>query len=86
MKRPTDKRAERFAAADRKIHSRAWTEAVRVLARDPGARVPCPACGEGRVTADWLAFASGSGGEWVAQCVDCGAWHSEARAKRDRRC
>lgn len=84
MKRPVDKRRDRFEAADRKIRSRAWTEAVRVLARDPGARVACPNCSAGSVTADWLAFASGRGGEWVAQCVECGAWHSEARVARDR--
>lgn len=84
MKHPVDKHRDRFDAADRKIRARAWTDAVRVLARDPGARVPCPHCPDGVLTADWLAFKSRAGGEWVVQCVGCGAWHTEARADRDR--
>jgi hypothetical protein len=46
--------------------------------------VPCPACADGVVSADWLAFKTRSGGEWVAQCVSCGAWYTEVRAHRDR--
>ncbi|MDP8968682.1 MAG: hypothetical protein M3N04_08780, partial [Actinomycetota bacterium] len=76
MKRPRDKRRERLDAADGRIRSRAWSDAVRMLARDPGARVTCPSCADGVVTADWLAFKSRAGGEWVAQCVSCGAWYT----------
>ncbi len=84
LKRPKDKRRDRLDAADRRIRPRTWSEAVRELARDPGARVPCPSCASGVVTADWLAFKSRAGGEWVAQCVSCGAWYTEVRAERDR--
>ncbi len=83
MKRPgDDKRRQRFDAADRRIRSRTWADAVRALARDPGADVDCPSCVVGAVTADWVAFKSRAGGEWVAQCVDCGAWYTEVRAAR----
>ena len=84
MKRARDKRRERLDAADARIRSRAWSHAVRVLARDPGAQVPCPSCPDGVVTADWLVFKSRTGGEWVAQCVSCGAWYTEVRETRDR--
>jgi hypothetical protein len=84
LKPPGDKRRERFDAAERRIRPRAWAEAVRTLSRDPGARVPCPSCAEGVVTGDWLAFKSRAGGEWVVQCVSCGAWYTEARGARDR--
>jgi hypothetical protein len=84
LKRPVDKRRDRFDAADRKLHARVWTDAVRALARDPGATVPCPQCSDGVLTADWLVFKSRAGGEWVVQCVSCGAWHTEVRAERDR--
>lgn len=83
--RPVDKRRDRIDAADRRMRSRMWSDAVRVLARDPGADVPCPSCAEGSITADWVAFKSRAGGEWVAQCVSCRAWHTEIRAERDRR-
>ena len=84
VKEPGDRRRKRLDAADARMRSRAWSAAVRALARDPGAEVSCPSCGEGAVSADWLAFSSRSGGEWVAQCVSCGAWYSEVRAARDR--
>jgi hypothetical protein len=83
-RRTGDRRRQRLDAADGRIRSRAWSDAVRTLARDPGARVPCPACADGVVSADWLAFKTRTGGEWVAQCVSCGAWYTEVRAHRDR--
>jgi hypothetical protein len=83
LKHPGDRRRERLDAADRRVRSRAWSAALRELARDPGARVACPSCADGVLTADWLAFKSRAGGEWVVQCVSCGAWHTEVRAQRD---
>jgi hypothetical protein len=84
LKRPRDRRRERIDDADRRIRSRAWADATRTLARDPAARVTCPDCAAGRVSAEWVAFKSGAGGEWVAQCDACGAWYATAcRGARD---
>ncbi len=79
LKRPGDRRRERVDAADRKVRSRAWSEAVRALEHDPAAKVPCPVCHAGNVAGDRVAFKSGAGGEWVLQCDACGAWHTEVR-------
>ena len=79
LKRPGDRRRERVDAADRKVRSRAWSDAVRALEHDPATQVPCPVCRAGNVAGDWVAFKSRAGGEWVLQCDACGAWHAEVR-------
>jgi hypothetical protein len=80
LKRPGDRRRERVDAADRKVRSRAWSDAVRALERDPAAPVPCPVCQAGNVAGDWVAFKSRAGGEWVLQCDACGAWYTDVRS------
>jgi formate dehydrogenase maturation protein FdhE len=80
LKRPGDRRRERVDAADRKVRSRAWSDAVRALEHDPAAKVACPVCHAGNVAGDWVAFKSGAGGEWVLQCDACGAWYTEVRS------
>jgi hypothetical protein len=82
LKRPGDRRRERVDAADRKVRSRAWSDAVRALERDPAAPVPCPVCHAGSVAGERVAFKSRAGGEWVLQCDACGAWHTEVRSGR----
>jgi len=83
LRRGGDRRRERVDAADRKVRSRAWSDVLREMARDPAAQVPCPECHAGLVSGEWIAFKSRAGGEWVLQCDACGAWHSEVRAARD---
>ena len=82
LKRPGDRRRERVDAADRKVRSRAWSDAVRALERDPAAPVPCPVCHAGNVAGERVAFKSRASGEWVLQCDACGAWHTEVRSGR----
>jgi hypothetical protein len=58
---------------------RAWIDAVIAFDADQGARVRCPDCEHGWLSATWVSAGPSSSGEVIVRCDGCGAYTAALR-------